>query len=179
MESGLIDAYLGGLLYKKRVARPGGGKSGNWSCPQATQHHRRQGLAGHHLIRDYVRNPNKRNPDAGTPGSLTRENCSRSQSRAGRILKRINPADCDHLYQRVTQRARASPPFKQSWSTKAAARNYYGQNAGIRPWYAHFLLQRYDQHLLLTQISDHDLVVDLLRHLSDRAGFAARVRIAY
>lgn len=30
MESGLIDADLGGLLYKKRVARPGGGKSGGW-----------------------------------------------------------------------------------------------------------------------------------------------------
>ncbi len=27
MESGLVDADLGGLLYKKRVARPGGGKS--------------------------------------------------------------------------------------------------------------------------------------------------------
>lgn len=26
MESGLIDASLGGLLYKKRVPRPGGGK---------------------------------------------------------------------------------------------------------------------------------------------------------
>ena len=26
MESGLIDAGLGGFLYKKRVARPGGGK---------------------------------------------------------------------------------------------------------------------------------------------------------
>ncbi|QAU22638.1 type II toxin-antitoxin system RelE/ParE family toxin [Dyella sp. M7H15-1] len=30
MESGLIDADLGGLLYKKRVARPGGGKSGGY-----------------------------------------------------------------------------------------------------------------------------------------------------
>ncbi len=28
MESGLIDADLGGHLYKKRVARPGGGNSG-------------------------------------------------------------------------------------------------------------------------------------------------------
>ena len=28
MESGLIDADLGGFLYKKRVARPGGGNSG-------------------------------------------------------------------------------------------------------------------------------------------------------
>jgi hypothetical protein len=28
MESGLIDARLGGGLFKKRVARPGGGKSG-------------------------------------------------------------------------------------------------------------------------------------------------------
>lgn len=28
MESGLVDADLGGLLYKKRVARPSGGKSG-------------------------------------------------------------------------------------------------------------------------------------------------------
>ena len=28
METGLIDADLGGFLYKKRVARPGGGKSG-------------------------------------------------------------------------------------------------------------------------------------------------------
>lgn len=27
MESGLVDANLGGLLYKQRVARPGGGKS--------------------------------------------------------------------------------------------------------------------------------------------------------
>ena len=27
MEHGLIDASLGGLLYKQRVARPGGGKS--------------------------------------------------------------------------------------------------------------------------------------------------------
>ena len=50
MESGLLDADLGGFLYKKRVARPGGGKSGgyrtllsarigsvaatcSWSCP--------------------------------------------------------------------------------------------------------------------------------------------------
>jgi hypothetical protein len=30
MESGLIDADLGGSLYKKRVARPGGGKSGGY-----------------------------------------------------------------------------------------------------------------------------------------------------
>ncbi len=28
MESGLVDADLGGFLYKKRVARPGAGKSG-------------------------------------------------------------------------------------------------------------------------------------------------------
>lgn len=30
MESGLIDANLGGSLYKKRVARPGRGKSGGY-----------------------------------------------------------------------------------------------------------------------------------------------------
>jgi len=30
MEHGLIDADLGGLLYKKRVPRPGGGKSGGY-----------------------------------------------------------------------------------------------------------------------------------------------------
>jgi len=30
MENGLIDADLGGLLYKKRVARPGGGKSSGY-----------------------------------------------------------------------------------------------------------------------------------------------------
>ncbi len=30
MEGGLIDADLGGLLYKKRVARPGRGKSGGF-----------------------------------------------------------------------------------------------------------------------------------------------------
>ena len=30
MEGGLIDADLGGHLYKKRVARPGGGKSGGY-----------------------------------------------------------------------------------------------------------------------------------------------------
>ncbi|WP_079436283.1 type II toxin-antitoxin system RelE/ParE family toxin [Zoogloea sp. LCSB751] len=30
MEDGLIDADLGGNLYKKRVARPGGGKSGGY-----------------------------------------------------------------------------------------------------------------------------------------------------
>lgn len=30
MENGLIDADLGGLLYKKRVARLGGGKSGGY-----------------------------------------------------------------------------------------------------------------------------------------------------
>ena len=30
MENGLIDADLGGLPYKKRVARPGGGKSGGY-----------------------------------------------------------------------------------------------------------------------------------------------------
>lgn len=30
MESGLIDADLDGFLYKKRVARPGGGKSGGY-----------------------------------------------------------------------------------------------------------------------------------------------------
>ncbi|WP_186060211.1 type II toxin-antitoxin system RelE/ParE family toxin [Burkholderia gladioli] len=30
MESGLINADLGGFLYKKRVARPGGGKSGGY-----------------------------------------------------------------------------------------------------------------------------------------------------
>jgi hypothetical protein len=30
MESGLIDADLGGFLYKKRVARLGGGKSGGY-----------------------------------------------------------------------------------------------------------------------------------------------------
>ena len=30
MENGLVDADLGGLLYKKRVARPGSGKSGGY-----------------------------------------------------------------------------------------------------------------------------------------------------
>ena len=30
MEAGLIDADLGGFLYKKRVARLGGGKSGGY-----------------------------------------------------------------------------------------------------------------------------------------------------
>lgn len=30
MEDGLIDADLGGFLYKMRVARPGGGKSGGY-----------------------------------------------------------------------------------------------------------------------------------------------------
>lgn len=30
MESGLIDADLGGFLYKKRLARPGAGKSGGY-----------------------------------------------------------------------------------------------------------------------------------------------------
>ena len=30
MEAGLVDADLGGFLYKKRVARPGGGKSGGY-----------------------------------------------------------------------------------------------------------------------------------------------------
>lgn len=30
MEAGLIDADLGGFLYKKRVARPGGGKSAGY-----------------------------------------------------------------------------------------------------------------------------------------------------
>lgn len=30
MESGLLDADLGGCLYKKRVPRPGGGKSGGF-----------------------------------------------------------------------------------------------------------------------------------------------------
>jgi len=30
MEKGLFDANLGGFLYKKRVARPGSGKSGGW-----------------------------------------------------------------------------------------------------------------------------------------------------
>ena len=30
MENGLIDADLGGFLYKKRVARPGGGKRGGY-----------------------------------------------------------------------------------------------------------------------------------------------------
>ena len=30
MEDGLIDADLGGFLYKKRVARPGAGKSGGF-----------------------------------------------------------------------------------------------------------------------------------------------------
>jgi hypothetical protein len=30
IERGLIDADLGGLLYKKRIARPGGGKSGGY-----------------------------------------------------------------------------------------------------------------------------------------------------
>jgi len=30
MEYGLIDAELGNFLYKKRVARPGGGKSGGY-----------------------------------------------------------------------------------------------------------------------------------------------------
>src|SRR5690606_19079130 len=30
MENGLIDADLGGFLYKKRVARPGSGKSGGF-----------------------------------------------------------------------------------------------------------------------------------------------------
>ncbi|WP_181299020.1 type II toxin-antitoxin system RelE/ParE family toxin [Pseudomonas sp. Q2-TVG4-2] len=30
MKGGLIDADLGGHLYKKRVARPGGGKSGGY-----------------------------------------------------------------------------------------------------------------------------------------------------
>src|SRR6266702_1302012 len=89
----------------------------------------------------------KRNPDAGTPGFLTRENCSRREARAGAILGCSNPPDCDHLYQRVTQCSRTFPavsrrknaPQKraaktrrknaaqnQSSSMKAAARNYCG-----------------------------------------------------
>ncbi|CAM5195349.1 hypothetical protein CDEF62S_01674 [Castellaniella defragrans] len=30
MKSGLVDADLGGLLYKKRIGRPGAGKSGGY-----------------------------------------------------------------------------------------------------------------------------------------------------
>src|SRR5471032_3504670 len=73
----------------------------------------------------------KRSPDAGTSRLLTRENCSRRESRAERILECINRADCDHLYQRVTQCARAFPAIKPVWSTKAAARNYYDGNAAM------------------------------------------------
>lgn len=37
MEAGLIDADLGGCLYKKRVARAGGGKSGGYRTLLAAQ----------------------------------------------------------------------------------------------------------------------------------------------
>ncbi|MGV7191308.1 type II toxin-antitoxin system RelE/ParE family toxin [Xanthomonas axonopodis] len=37
MESGLIDADLGGFLFKKRVARPGGGKSGGYRTLVSTR----------------------------------------------------------------------------------------------------------------------------------------------
>ena len=120
----------------------------------------------------------KRSPDAGTSGLLTREDCSRRESQAEPILECINRADCDHLYQRVTQCARAFPALKPAWSTKAAARNYYGRRADMTACYASFLLKRYHQ-TSLKPISDNDLVVDFPLHLSDRAGFVARVRLAY
>ena len=85
----------------------------------------------------------KRNPDAGTPGLLTRKDCSRRESRADRILECINRVDCDHLYQRVTQCARAFPRIKPVWSTKAAARNYYDRSASLTAYQANFLPQRY------------------------------------
>lgn len=37
IESGLIDADLGGFLYKKRVARPGAGKSGGYRTLLSTR----------------------------------------------------------------------------------------------------------------------------------------------
>ena len=37
MEAGLVDADLGGFLYKKRVARPGGGKSGGYRTLLSTR----------------------------------------------------------------------------------------------------------------------------------------------
>ena len=37
MEDGLIDADLGGLLYKKRLARPGSGKSGGYRTLLSTK----------------------------------------------------------------------------------------------------------------------------------------------
>lgn len=37
MERGLVDADLGGALYKKRVARPGGGKSGGYRTLLSTR----------------------------------------------------------------------------------------------------------------------------------------------
>ena len=37
MASGLYDADLGGGLFKKRIARPGQGKSGGWRTMVATQ----------------------------------------------------------------------------------------------------------------------------------------------
>jgi len=41
MESGLIDAVLGGYLYKKRVARVGAGKSGGYRTLLSAQIHSR------------------------------------------------------------------------------------------------------------------------------------------
>ena len=37
MEAGLVDADLGGFLFKKRIARPGGGKSGGFRTVLSAQ----------------------------------------------------------------------------------------------------------------------------------------------
>lgn len=41
MEAGLIDADLGGFLYKKRIARPGAGKSGAYRTLLSVRFHQR------------------------------------------------------------------------------------------------------------------------------------------
>lgn len=41
MEEGLIDADLGGFLYKKRIARPGAGKSGAYRTLLSVRAHQR------------------------------------------------------------------------------------------------------------------------------------------
>ena len=70
MESGLIDADLGGSLYKKRVARPGGGKSGGYRTLVSAR------IGSRYVFRIRPANPSTPNEQLQAPSCPRKPSCT-------------------------------------------------------------------------------------------------------
>jgi len=77
-ESGLIDADLGGFLYKKRVARPGGGRSGGYRTLLSAR------IGGRHVfLHGFAKNDT---------ANITQDEKNALQF-AGKVFLNLSPAD--------------------------------------------------------------------------------------